>query len=198
VVPGASCARLGPVVAHSLAGDWLCAAEELDREPGVRLVFGCAFRLLMKAVVMPLLDAAPINHAYHYLAGNPKRYRSILQHSISSTGMWKLRSLISCLNRAEIRWAFIYAASWIRHIRRANDRLRQVGSPPPSRLISLLDDLKRTNRNRPAERAPLRPLLKDFGFTLPHFFRDRPGVAALSVQVPDDVSFGVRRGFGPV
>jgi len=34
------------------------------------LVFGAAFKVLMKAVVMPLLGADPVNHAYHYLAGN--------------------------------------------------------------------------------------------------------------------------------
>jgi CAAX protease family protein len=33
-------------------------------------VFGVAFKLVMKAVVMPLLGADPINHAYHDLAGN--------------------------------------------------------------------------------------------------------------------------------
>jgi len=32
--------------------------------------FGAAFKLLMKAVVMPLLGAPPINQAFHYLAGN--------------------------------------------------------------------------------------------------------------------------------
>jgi hypothetical protein len=31
---------------------------------------GVAFKLLMKAVVMPMLGADPINHAFHYLAGN--------------------------------------------------------------------------------------------------------------------------------
>lgn len=31
---------------------------------------GAAFKLLMKAVVMPLLGADPVNHAFHYLAGN--------------------------------------------------------------------------------------------------------------------------------
>jgi len=36
----------------------------------VGLTFGCAFKFLMKAVVMPLLGADPINQAYHYLAGN--------------------------------------------------------------------------------------------------------------------------------
>jgi uncharacterized protein len=34
------------------------------------VVFGIAFKILMKAIVMPLLGAPPINWAYHYLAGN--------------------------------------------------------------------------------------------------------------------------------
>lgn len=34
------------------------------------LAFGIAFKFLMKAIVMPLLGAGPINQAYHYLAGN--------------------------------------------------------------------------------------------------------------------------------
>jgi len=34
------------------------------------VVFGVAFKVLMKAVVMPLLGADPINHAYHHLVGN--------------------------------------------------------------------------------------------------------------------------------
>ena len=34
------------------------------------LVFGAAFKLVMKAAVMPLFGAEPINQAYHYLAGN--------------------------------------------------------------------------------------------------------------------------------
>jgi membrane protease YdiL (CAAX protease family) len=36
----------------------------------VGIVFGAAFKLLMKAVVMPLLGAPPVNQAFHYLAGN--------------------------------------------------------------------------------------------------------------------------------
>lgn len=36
----------------------------------VGLGFGVAFKFLMKAVVMPLLGAPPVNAAYHYLAGN--------------------------------------------------------------------------------------------------------------------------------
>jgi membrane protease YdiL (CAAX protease family) len=34
------------------------------------MVFGITFKLLMKAIVMPLLGADAINHAYHFLAGN--------------------------------------------------------------------------------------------------------------------------------
>jgi membrane protease YdiL (CAAX protease family) len=35
------------------------------------LLFGAAFKLAMKSVVMPLLGADPINHTYHFLVGNP-------------------------------------------------------------------------------------------------------------------------------
>ena len=34
------------------------------------VLFGVAFKLLLKAVVMPFLGAPPVNQAYHYLAGN--------------------------------------------------------------------------------------------------------------------------------
>ncbi len=36
----------------------------------VGLVLGIALKLMMKAIVMPLLGADPINQAYHFLAGN--------------------------------------------------------------------------------------------------------------------------------
>ena len=36
----------------------------------VGVVFGCVFKVLMKAIVMPLLDAPEINSAYHYAIGN--------------------------------------------------------------------------------------------------------------------------------
>jgi membrane protease YdiL (CAAX protease family) len=36
----------------------------------VGVVFGSAFKILMKTIVMPLLGADPINEAYHLLAGN--------------------------------------------------------------------------------------------------------------------------------
>ena len=34
------------------------------------ILFGAAFKLLLKCVVMPLLGAPPVNAAYHFLAGN--------------------------------------------------------------------------------------------------------------------------------
>ena len=34
------------------------------------IAFGIALKFLMKVIVMPLLGADPINHAYHFLAGN--------------------------------------------------------------------------------------------------------------------------------
>src|SRR5438270_5979099 len=36
----------------------------------IGIVFGVAFKFAMKAIVMPLLGAPPINEAYHFLAGN--------------------------------------------------------------------------------------------------------------------------------
>jgi uncharacterized protein len=36
----------------------------------VGIAFGIALKFLMKAIVMPLLGAEPINQAYHYLVGN--------------------------------------------------------------------------------------------------------------------------------
>jgi membrane protease YdiL (CAAX protease family) len=37
----------------------------------VGLMAGAVFKLVMKAVVMPLLGADPVNHTYQYLTGNP-------------------------------------------------------------------------------------------------------------------------------
>lgn len=36
----------------------------------IGIAFGIAFKFLMKALVMPLLGADSVNHAYHYLAGD--------------------------------------------------------------------------------------------------------------------------------
>jgi membrane protease YdiL (CAAX protease family) len=42
------------------------------------IALGSAFKFLMKAIVMPLLGAPPINAAYHYLAGNTAALPEIL------------------------------------------------------------------------------------------------------------------------
>lgn len=52
----------------------------------VGIVFGVALKFLMKVVVMPLLGADPINHAYHYLAGNPAALPDILVTIVFSAG----------------------------------------------------------------------------------------------------------------
>ncbi len=41
------------------------------RDLALGIAFGIAFKLFMKAIVMPLFGAPPINQAYHYLTGNP-------------------------------------------------------------------------------------------------------------------------------
>ena len=50
------------------------------------LVFGAAFKLLMKAIVMPLLGAPPINQAFHYLVGNTDALPAILFAVIIGAG----------------------------------------------------------------------------------------------------------------
>jgi len=50
------------------------------------IVFGVAFKLLMKAVVMPLLGAPAINTAYHYLAGNRAALPGIVFTMIAGAG----------------------------------------------------------------------------------------------------------------
>jgi membrane protease YdiL (CAAX protease family) len=40
------------------------------RAAAIGIVFGAALKFLVKAIVMPLIGAPPINSAYHYLAGN--------------------------------------------------------------------------------------------------------------------------------
>ena len=50
------------------------------------ILFGIAFKLLMKAIVMPLLGADPINQAYHYLAGNRSAIPMTLYLMIAGAG----------------------------------------------------------------------------------------------------------------
>ena len=53
----------------------------------VGIVFGVAFKFLMKAVVMPLLGAPPINQAYHFLAGNTAALPEMLFVLIVNAGV---------------------------------------------------------------------------------------------------------------
>jgi len=50
------------------------------------IVMGAAFKLLMKAVVMPLLGAPPINAAYHFLAHNTAAVPAMLFTVIVGAG----------------------------------------------------------------------------------------------------------------
>jgi membrane protease YdiL (CAAX protease family) len=50
------------------------------------VLLGIAFKLSMKALVMPLLGAPPINTPYHYLAGNPAALPGMLAAVLVSAG----------------------------------------------------------------------------------------------------------------
>ncbi|MFL5312348.1 MAG: CPBP family intramembrane glutamic endopeptidase [Myxococcales bacterium] len=50
------------------------------------ILFGAAFKLVMKIVVMPLLGADPVNRTYHYLAGNRAALPAILFAVIVGAG----------------------------------------------------------------------------------------------------------------
>jgi uncharacterized protein len=49
-------------------------------------IFGIAFKLSMKALVMPLLGAPPINAHYHYLTGNPAALPGVLAAVLVGAG----------------------------------------------------------------------------------------------------------------
>src|SRR4029077_17109972 len=53
----------------------------------VGIIFGCAFKLLMKVIVMPLLGAPAINPAYHYLVGNRVALPGVVFTMIVSAGV---------------------------------------------------------------------------------------------------------------
>jgi hypothetical protein len=44
--------------------------QSWTRTLAIGIVFGVAFKFLMKAIVMPLLGAPPVNQAYHWVTGN--------------------------------------------------------------------------------------------------------------------------------
>jgi hypothetical protein len=47
---------------------------------------GVTFKLVMKALVMPLLGADPVNHAYHFLAGNPDALPGVIVMILAGAG----------------------------------------------------------------------------------------------------------------
>ena len=50
------------------------------------IAFGVVFKLAMKAIVMPLLGAPPVNPVYHYLAGNAAALPAVLYAIIFGAG----------------------------------------------------------------------------------------------------------------
>jgi membrane protease YdiL (CAAX protease family) len=52
----------------------------------IGIVFGVAFKFLMKAIVMPLFGAGPINQAYHFLVGNRAALPAMLYVIIAGAG----------------------------------------------------------------------------------------------------------------
>jgi len=89
-------ALVGPLVSAPLVLLWVYLSKTPWREigyvrPSVRslliaVVAGIAFKLVMKALVMPLLGADPINRAYHFLAGNPAAIPGMLFTIIIGAG----------------------------------------------------------------------------------------------------------------
>jgi membrane protease YdiL (CAAX protease family) len=57
------------------------------RTVAVGSVSGCAFKFLMKAIVMPLLGAAPVNATYHYLVGNAAALPGMILTVLVSAGL---------------------------------------------------------------------------------------------------------------
>jgi membrane protease YdiL (CAAX protease family) len=56
------------------------------RTIAIGIVFGVALKLVMKAIVMPLLGAPAINEAYHFLAGNTAALPGMLWLIIAGAG----------------------------------------------------------------------------------------------------------------
>ncbi len=54
------------------------------RTIAVGIVLGVALKLALKAVVMPLLGADPVNHAFHFIAGDPTMLAAIIWASLAA------------------------------------------------------------------------------------------------------------------
>jgi len=68
-----------PEIGYVRPTNWL-------RDLAVGVVFGAALKVLMKAVVMPMLGADPINHAYHHLVGNTNALPGMLLLLVVAAG----------------------------------------------------------------------------------------------------------------
>ena len=92
-------ALVGPPVSASLVLAWAWLSRTPWPELGLRrprswartavvgVVFGSAFKLALKALVMPLLGAPPANPTYHYLAGNTAALPGILAAVVIGAGI---------------------------------------------------------------------------------------------------------------
>ena len=52
----------------------------------IGVTFGIAFKFLMKAIVMPLLGAEPVNQTYHYLVGNEAALMAVIPMMVVTAG----------------------------------------------------------------------------------------------------------------
>ena len=64
---------------------FVCPAS-WGRALAVGICFGSVFKVLLKAVIMPLLGADPVNPTYHYLAGNSAALPGMLYAVIIGAG----------------------------------------------------------------------------------------------------------------
>jgi membrane protease YdiL (CAAX protease family) len=105
-------AALGPVLeplGAVLVLAWVSTSETSWRELGfvrpkswvrsttLGIVFGCALKFFLKAIVMPLLGADPINRTYHYLAGNS-----------ASLALMALYILVASFNEETVFRGFVF------------------------------------------------------------------------------------------
>ena len=81
---GCACARPLKLIVRRLSQDRRFGLSIGSLTIGV--LFGVVFKLLMKAVVMPLVGADPVNQAYHFLVGNLPAIPGILYAVIVGAG----------------------------------------------------------------------------------------------------------------
>lgn len=91
-------AALGPIISAPLVVVWTAVSRTPWRDIGYRwpkrwpvavaggILSGALLKLAMKAVVMPLLGADPVNRAYHYLTHNPAAVPGMIFTMIVSAG----------------------------------------------------------------------------------------------------------------